>query len=163
MEGYEPPHDHRLKRFAITPDPGVIEVNIHPAHSWGELLSNTQAVYKEARLARLATEKFMLDGRHTGTGGGNHVTIGGATPADSPMLRRPDVLQSLVTYWQHHPGLSYLFLRAVYRSRPARRQEWMRRVTTVCMSWKLPFSKCPKEKHRRRGLLIACSETCLLM
>ncbi|MDX2486582.1 MAG: transglutaminase family protein [Gammaproteobacteria bacterium] len=109
MEGYEPPHDHRLKRFAITPDPGVIEVNIHPAHSWSELLSNTQAVYQEARLARLATEKFMLDGRHTGTGGGNHVTIGGATPADSPMLRRPDVLQSLVTYWQHHPGLSYLF------------------------------------------------------
>jgi uncharacterized protein (DUF2126 family)/transglutaminase-like putative cysteine protease len=109
MEGYEPPHDHRLKRFAVTPDPGVIEVNIHPAHSWSELVNNTQAVYEEARLARLATEKFMLDGRHTGTGGGNHVTIGGATPADSPMLRRPDVLQSLVTYWQHHPGLSYLF------------------------------------------------------
>ena len=109
LEGYEPPHDHRLKRFAVTPDPGVIEVNIHPAHSWNELVSNTQAVYEEARLGRLATEKFMLDGRHTGTGGGNHVTIGGATPADSPMLRRPDVLQSLVTYWQHHPGLSYLF------------------------------------------------------
>ena len=109
MEGYEPPHDHRLKRFAITPDPGVIEVNIHPAHNWDELVSNTTAIYEEARLARLATEKFMLDGRHTGTGGGNHVTIGGATPADSPMLRRPDLLQSLVTYWQHHPGLSYLF------------------------------------------------------
>ncbi len=109
MEGYEPPHDHRLKRFAVTPDPGVIEVNIHPAHSWNELLSNMQTVYQEARLARLATEKFMLDGRHTGTGGGNHVTIGGATPADSPMLRRPDVLQSLITYWQRHPGLSYLF------------------------------------------------------
>jgi len=109
MEGYEPPHDHRLKRFAVTPDPGVIEVNIHPAYNWQELLDNSQAVYEEARLARLTTEKFMLDGRHTGTGGGNHVTIGGATPADSPMLRRPDLLQSLVTYWQHHPGLSYMF------------------------------------------------------
>ena len=109
LEGYEPPHDHRLKRFAVTPDPGVIEVNIHPAFNWNELVVNTQAVYEEARLTRLATEKFMLDGRHTGTGGGNHVTIGGATPADSPMLRRPDLLQSLVTYWQHHPGLSYLF------------------------------------------------------
>jgi len=109
IEGYEPPHDHRLKRFAVTPDPGVIEVNIHPAHNWEQLVSNTQAVYEEARLSRLATEKFMLDGRHTGTGGGNHVTIGGATPADSPILRRPDLLQSLVTYWQHHPGLSYLF------------------------------------------------------
>jgi uncharacterized protein (DUF2126 family) len=109
LEGYEPPHDHRLKRFAITPDPGVIEVNIHPAQGWDELVTNTQALYEEARLSRLATEKFMLDGRHTGTGGGNHVTIGGMTPADSPMLRRPDLLQSLVTYWQHHPGLSYLF------------------------------------------------------
>jgi uncharacterized protein (DUF2126 family) len=109
MEGYEPPHDHRLKRFAVTPDPGVIEVNIHPARSWDELVINTQAVYEEARLTRLATEKFMLDGRHTGTGGGNHVTIGGATPSDSPILRRPHLLQSLVTYWQHHPGLSYLF------------------------------------------------------
>ena len=109
MEGYEPPSDHRLKRLAITPDPGVIEVNIHPAHDWDELVSNTQALYEEARLTRLGTEKFMLDGRHTGTGGGNHVTIGGATPADSPMLRRPDLLQSLLTYWQHHPGLSYLF------------------------------------------------------
>ena len=109
LEGYEPPHDHRLKRFAVTPDPGVIEVNIHPAHDWDELATNTEAIYEEARLARLGTEKFMLDGRHTGTGGGNHVTIGGPTPADSPMLRRPDLLQSLVTYWQHHPGLSYLF------------------------------------------------------
>ncbi len=109
LEGYEPPRDYRIQRLMVTPDPGVIEVNIHPAAGWDELVANNRDLYEEARLSRLTTEKFMLDGRHTGTGGGNHVTLGGATPADSPMLRRPDLVMSLVTFWQHHPGLSYLF------------------------------------------------------
>ncbi|MEZ5509687.1 MAG: transglutaminase family protein [Gammaproteobacteria bacterium] len=109
LEGYSPPKDLRLEKFMVTPDPGVIEVNIHPMHSWDELQKNTHDLYDIARKSRLGTEKFLLDGRHTGTGGGNHVTLGGATPADSPLLRRPDVLRSLITFWQHHPGLSYLF------------------------------------------------------
>jgi uncharacterized protein (DUF2126 family) len=109
VEGYEPPRDYRLERLVVSPDPGVIEVNIHPANNWKELLHNTDTLYQQAFLSRLGTEKFMLDGRHTGTGGGNHITIGAATPSDSPLLRRPDVLRSLITFWQHHPGLSYLF------------------------------------------------------
>ncbi|MEB4591776.1 transglutaminase family protein [Candidatus Thiothrix sp. Deng01] len=109
LEGYEPPSDPRMKSFKVTPDPGVIEVNIHPAAHWQELVSNTEVLYEEARQARLGTEKFMLDGRHTGTGGGNHVTLGSWTPGDSPFLRQPDLLRSLLTFWQHHPGLSYLF------------------------------------------------------
>ncbi len=109
VDGYPPPSDGRMEKLMVTPDPGVIEVNIHPALTWDQLEASTVGLYEDARLSRLGTEKFMLDGRHTGTGGGNHVTLGGPTPTDSPFLRRPDLLRSLVTYWQHHPALSYLF------------------------------------------------------
>ncbi|MCB1229521.1 MAG: transglutaminase family protein [Verrucomicrobiae bacterium] len=109
LEGYLPPRDPRLNHISVTPDPGVIEVNIHPAENWEQLKGVTRGIYEDARLTRLGTEKFRVDGTHTGTGGGNHIVVGGSTPSDSPFLRRPDLLRSLVAYWHNHPSLSYLF------------------------------------------------------
>ncbi len=109
LEGYGPPPDSRIKTLLITPDPGVIEVNVHPTSSWAELSDLIQTLYRIAREQRLCAETFALDGRHSGTGGGNHLTLGGPEPMRSPLLRRPDLLVSMITFWQHHPALSYLF------------------------------------------------------
>lgn len=109
LEGYSLPGDARVQSLSVTPDPGVIEVNVQPTSNWADLRELTETLYDDARHVRLTTEKFDVDGTHTGTGGGNHFTLGGRTPADSPLLRRPDLLRSMITFWQHHPALSYVF------------------------------------------------------
>jgi uncharacterized protein (DUF2126 family)/transglutaminase-like putative cysteine protease len=109
LEGYAPPSDPRLRSFSITPDPGVLEVNLPPASNWDELQRINTVLFDEARHNRLTAEKFAFDGSHLATGGGSHIVLGGATVLDSPFLRRPDLLRSMLTFWQNHPSLSYLF------------------------------------------------------
>jgi uncharacterized protein (DUF2126 family)/transglutaminase-like putative cysteine protease len=109
LEGYLPPEDERVLNFSITPDPGVIECNIPPSTSWSQLVERTGQLYEAARETGLAAEKFLMDGRHVGTGGGNHVVMGAARPSDSPFLRRPDLLKSMLGFWHNHPSLSFLF------------------------------------------------------
>ncbi|MBC6992614.1 transglutaminase family protein [Neolewinella lacunae] len=109
IEGYHPAPDPRLTKLVVAPDPGVVEVNVHPATNWRDIVATYTTLFARAQESRLGTNKFMIDGRHTGTGGGNHITLGGTTPANSPLLRRPDLLRSFINFWQNHPGLSYLF------------------------------------------------------
>jgi uncharacterized protein (DUF2126 family)/transglutaminase-like putative cysteine protease len=109
LEGYAPPSDPRMRSFSVTPDPGVLEVNLPPASDWDELEQINTVLVEEAHKNRLTAEKFNYDGGHVATGGGSHIVIGGATVLDSPFLRRPDLLRSMVAFWQTHPSLSYLF------------------------------------------------------
>ena len=109
LEGYPPPSDPNRHHFAVTPDPGVLEVNVPPTSSGRAHAELLEVVFDAALRAGLTAEKYLLDGRPAGSGGGHHITVGAPTPLASPFLRRPALLASLITFAQHHPALSYLF------------------------------------------------------
>ena len=162
MEGYEPPRDPRITNFRVTPDPGVIEVNIHPVASWDELVGGTTYLYEAARLSRLTSEKFMLDGRHTGTGGGNHFVLGGATPSDSPFLRRPTCCEACWPTGTTTPSLSYLFSGLfIGPTSQAPRMDEARNDSLYELEIAFqPAARKPGEHAARRGWSTASSAIC---
>ncbi|MDX2088117.1 MAG: transglutaminase family protein [Kofleriaceae bacterium] len=107
LEGYPPPPAPERTRFAVTPDPGVIEVNLAPQDNCRAAAELHHTVFDAALANGLTAERYLLDGRAAGSGGGNHITIGGPTAERSPWLVRPSLLASLITFAQHHPALSY--------------------------------------------------------
>jgi uncharacterized protein (DUF2126 family)/transglutaminase-like putative cysteine protease len=109
LEGYPPPHDPRLRLYGLTPDPGVLEVNLPPTANWDELEELNATLHEEAHQHRLIAGKFAYDGGHLSTGGGSHIVMGSTSVLESPVLRRPHLLRSMLTFWQRHPSLSYLF------------------------------------------------------
>ncbi len=109
VEGYTPPSDPRVVLFSLTPDPGVLEVNLPAAATWDEIEGTAEVLHVQAERHRLTPSKYGYDGSHLSTGGGSHIVLGGTTMLDSPVLRRPDLLRSMVAFWQNHPSLSYLF------------------------------------------------------
>jgi hypothetical protein len=161
IEGYLPPPDPRLRKLSVAPDPGVIDVNVQPAHNWAELVTITKGLYEDAHHTRLGTEKFDPDGSHSGTGGGNHIVMGAPTPSESPFLRRPDLLRSLISYWHNHPSLSYLFSgRFVGPTSQAPRVDEGRRDAVYELQ--IAFEQIPERGNCPPGSLIGSCAICWL-
>ena len=109
LEGHEPPADHRLRRFTLDPDAGVLRLQLPETASWSEQVALLELAYEEAARLGLAAQRLLADGTRQPPGGGSAVILAGTTAADSPFLQRPHLLRSLIVYWQRHPSLSYFF------------------------------------------------------
>lgn len=109
LEGYAPGSGGMVRKIVVAPDPGVLEVNVPPTARVRDYAALMETVFDAALRAGLHCEKYLLDGRQAGSGGGHHLTLGGPAPLRSPFIRRPDLLASLLTFAQHHPSLSYMF------------------------------------------------------
>jgi len=109
LRGHPPPVDDRVAFATITPDPGVIEVNMAPCRSVAELYAAQRAIHAAAVGERLSARRRHFNGEVTDSGGGGHLTFGGRHPEQSPFFVHPHLLPRLLSYLSHHPSLSYWF------------------------------------------------------
>ncbi|MBX3271016.1 MAG: transglutaminase family protein [Sandaracinaceae bacterium] len=109
LRGYPPPVDDRVAFTTVTPDPGVVEVNMAPCRSATELHHASRAIHAAAAAAELSPARRQYNGEVTDSGGGGHLTFGGPRPEASPFFAHPHLLPRLVAYLSRHPSLSYFF------------------------------------------------------
>ena len=94
--------------LGITADPGVLEVNLPVCHCWQDYADWMHCLEQAADCVGLRSWRMQAH-RQEGTGGGNHLLLGGPNLETNPFFTRPAWLVGLLRYWQHHPSLAYLF------------------------------------------------------
>jgi uncharacterized protein (DUF2126 family) len=109
LTGCPPPVDETVYWTTITPDPGVLEVNMAPASSLDEFCREQRLLHQAAQAVGLDPRQLMFNGQELDSGGGQHLTFGGPSPEASPFFRYPLLLARLIAFLNHHPSLSYWF------------------------------------------------------
>jgi uncharacterized protein (DUF2126 family) len=93
--------------LTVTPDPGVVEVNMAPCSSGRAFFTHARDVWAAAADAGLSPLRYRFNGDVADSGGGGQITIGGSRPDTSPFVRYPHVLPALVRNFNNHPSRSY--------------------------------------------------------
>jgi uncharacterized protein (DUF2126 family) len=110
FEGYIPPDETATwSKVSLAADPGVLEINLPPCHTWGEYDWWMKTLEKAANDVGMRSFKQFSPEETLGTGGGNHLLFGGPTLEKNPLFKHPRWVTSILRYWQHHPSLAYLF------------------------------------------------------
>ncbi len=109
IAGKPPPVDETTALTTVTPDPAVIEVNSAPSTDAAEFLRRSRDIYAAAARTDLAPYRLYFTGAVADSGGGGQITLGGPSPGRSPFWIEPRLLPRLVSYFNRHPALSYLY------------------------------------------------------
>ena len=161
IEGYRRRTIRGCTHFKVTPDPGVIEVNLQPASNWERTGHETTTVlYEEARQSRLGHRKVHArrpphrHRRRQPPGARRRHAGGQPVPAPPRPAGQPGHLleQSAVACRTCSPACS--------SAPPARRRAWTKPGTRRFTNWKRPSRNCPAAAASSPGSSTACCATC---